>query len=123
MERPAQRRDAGGGLHAPDLIPSRNRRSIDAIAALVIAFAIALMAGPQITQGGLGWSDAPNHTFDGIFILDFIRAWPIDHARAWAEQFYLRYPALGILVYYPPGFAVLEAISFAILCVTLLAAR
>ena len=101
----------------------RTSRFIDAAAFLVIASAVGLMAGPSITQGGLGWSDAPNHTFDGIFIFEFVKAWPLDHARQWAEQFYLRYPALGIFVYYPPGFAIIEAVFFVILGVSILTAR
>lgn len=89
---------------------------------LIIAVTLA-MCLPGISQGGLGWSDAPNHAFDGIFVYEFIRQWPIDHAREWAEAFYLRYPAIGIVVYYPPGFAVVEAGMFALMGVNILACR
>lgn len=89
----------------------------------LIVLAALVVGAPGITQGGLGWSDAPNHVFDGIFVYEFIRQWPIDAPRAWAEQFYLRYPALGIVVYYPPGFAVAEAAMFALLGVNIVSAR
>ena len=89
----------------------------------IILLAILAIGAPGITTGGLGWSDAPNHTFDGIFVYEFIRQWPLDRAREWAEQFYLRYPALGIIVYYPPGFAFIEAGLFAILGVSIGVAR
>jgi len=71
----------------------------------------------------LGWSDGPNHLFDGIFIYEFAREIPLNNARGWAEQFYLRHPTLGIVVYWPPGFAAMEALTFAIFGVSLLAAR
>jgi len=43
--------------------------------------------------------------------------------RAWAGQFYLRHPAIGIGVYYPPGFAAIEAVVFSIVGVSIVAAR
>ncbi|HUN82050.1 MAG TPA: glycosyltransferase family 39 protein [Phycisphaerae bacterium] len=102
-----------------------NERSprLDALAFGLIALAVGFMALPGISAGGLGWSDAPNHAFDGIFVFEFIKTWPLSHAREWAEQFYLRYPALGIFVYYPPGFAIVEAINFALFGVSILSAR
>src|SRR5262245_12513798 len=72
----------------------------------IILIVLSLIGLPQISAGGLGWSDAPNHTFDGIFILELLKQRPWGHLREWAEQSYLHYPTLGIVVYYPPGFAV-----------------
>jgi hypothetical protein len=99
------------------------RRASAAREVAVLLVTAAIMAGPGITQGGLGWSDAPNHVFDGIFIIELIKAWPIDHLRDWADQFYLRFPALGILVYYPPGFALIEAVVFTVAGVNIFTAR
>ncbi len=82
----------------------------------------ALIGLPGIGDATLGWSDAPLHLFDGVFLLEFFRSAPSD-ARAWAEQFYLRHPAIGIGVYYPPGFAAIEAIVFSIFGVSIVAAR
>ncbi len=96
---------------------------MDVICFAIIALAVAIVGGPGIGSGGLGWSDAPNHVFDGIFLLEFFKQWPIDHVRQWAEQFYLRFPAIGIIVYYPPGFAAVEALLFAMLGVNILTAR
>src|SRR3989442_5187253 len=62
-------------------------------AGLILA-AVLLMGGPGITQGGLGWSDAPNHVFDGIFVLECGKHWPIANARECAEQFYLHHPPI-----------------------------
>lgn len=104
----------------PDRLRGRRR---DATCFALIALAVATVAGPGMGTGGLGWSDAPNHVFDGIFLLEFVKAWPIGHIREWAEQFYLRFPALGIIAYYPPGFAAIEALVFAVLGVNILSAR
>ncbi|HVP11780.1 MAG TPA: glycosyltransferase family 39 protein, partial [Phycisphaerae bacterium] len=95
----------------------------DVLCAAIILLAVLVVGAPGITQGGLGWSDAPQHTFDGIFVLEFFKQWPVHGFRAWAEQFYLKCPALGIFVYWPPGFAVVEAVFFALFGVSIVAAR
>ncbi|HRW52425.1 MAG TPA: glycosyltransferase family 39 protein [Phycisphaerae bacterium] len=89
----------------------------------LIGLAVCAIGARGITRGGVGWSDGANHLFDGVFVYEFVRAWPVDGARSWAEQFYLRFPSLGIVVYWPPGFAAIEAIVFAVTGVSLLAAR
>jgi hypothetical protein len=76
----------------------------------------------QIHLGGLSWSDAPQHALDGAFIFDLIRTMPA-HLTQWAQEYYLRYPNLGIVTFYPPFFAAVEAISYALLGVSILAAR
>ncbi len=98
-------------------------RTADLCCLAVITAAVLLAAVPGIARGGLGWSDAPQHTFDGIFILEFFKQLPLDDVRGWAEQFYLRYPSLGIVVYYPPGFAAVEAFVFALFGVSIVTAR
>ncbi len=90
----------------------RHRSRPDLVAGLLIALIISLVGARDITRGGLGWSDAPNHVFDGILVLEFVRDLPLEDPRGWAEQFYLRHPALGFVVYWPPGFAVVEAAVF-----------
>lgn len=89
----------------------------------LIAIVAIWMAVPGLNVSGLGWSDAPNHLFDGIFVYEFVKALPLDAPRHWAEQFYLRYPSLGILVYWPPGFAAVEAMVFAVFGVSVFAAK
>ncbi len=93
------------------------------LAAMLIALAVAIIGARDVTRGGVGWSDGANHLFDGIFLYEFAREMPLDSPMAWAEQFYLRHPSLGIVVYWPPGFAALEAIVFAIFGVSMVAAR
>lgn len=108
--------------------PALNRATrpigaIDGVLAAIIILAVLAVAMQGIASGGLGWSDAPNHALDGVFMLEFARELPLDHPRAWAEEFYLRHPILGIVVYWPPGFAVVEAAVFAVFGVNIAAAR
>ena len=93
-----------------------------AIAVTLIVAATAFVNAWHV-EGALGWSDGPNHLFDGIFLYEFARELPLSDPRGWAEQFYLRFPTLGIIVYWPPGFAAVEALVFAVFGVSLLAAR
>jgi hypothetical protein len=95
----------------------------DLLCTAIILLTVLALGAPGISTGGLGWSDAPQHTFDGIFVLEFCKQWPIHDLRAWAEQFYLKYPALGIFVYWPPGFAAFEAAIFGIFGVSIVTAR
>lgn len=101
----------------------RRSRLLHASSVVLIGLAVAIIGGRGIAQGGVGWSDGANHLLDGIFVYEFVRSWPVDRPMAWAEQFYLHYPSLGIVVYWPPGFAGIEAMVFAIFGVSLVAAR
>lgn len=114
------------GSDTPRDEPVRARRSsrrVHACAVVLIGIAVAVIGGRGITQGGVGWSDGANHFFDGVFVDEFVRDWPVDGPMAWAEQFYLRRPSLGIVVYWPPGFAAIEAGVFGVFGVSLVAAR
>lgn len=89
-------------------------------AAAMLAIAVWMLGGQDISIGGLGWSDAPNHTFDGVFVYELVQEslrrgsgfLTANELRAWAEQFYLRFPTIGVVVYWPPGFAIVEAAVF-----------
>ncbi len=74
-------------------------------------------------MGGFSWSDAPLHAMDGVFIYDFVHALPISNAKQWAYQYYARYPSLGLIVFYPPFFAIVEACVYALLGISVFAAR
>jgi len=106
---------------------SAHTRARPPIARHLLAFLVITVASIGVNgwhlNDALGWSDGPNHLFDGIFLYEFAKDMPLDQPRAWAEQFYLRHPSLGIIVYWPPGFAAMEALTFAIFGVSLLAAR
>ncbi len=77
----------------------------------------------QILVGGFSWSDAPVHAVDGVFALDLVREISFGHLGQWVQNYYVRYPCLGIVVFYPPFFAGVEAVFFALLGVSVFAAR
>ncbi len=85
----------------------------------------------QISIGGLSWSDAPLHAMDGVFIYDFIHAVAngtfepisLSSVKQWAYQYYAKYPSLGIIVFYPPFFAAIEACVYVLLGISVFAAR
>ncbi|WP_019016347.1 glycosyltransferase family 39 protein [Elioraea tepidiphila] len=78
--------------------------------ALILALA-ALFFVTSPRDGAFWWSDAPRHALNGIFLKDFVLAAPIRDPIGFAEQYYLRYPALTIL-FYPPLLYVLSAPFF-----------
>lgn len=80
-------------------------------AVLLVASGILLATSP--VNGDFSWSDAPRHALNGAFVKDFIAALPWRHPVAWAENYYLQYPALSIL-FYPPLFYLFEAVSYAV---------
>ena len=88
----------------------------------VLALLCLIVWTRQIHLGGLSWSDAPQHALDGAFILDLVRDMPA-HLNQWAQEYYLRYPNLGIVTFYPPFFAAVEAVFYSILGVSILTAR
>jgi len=96
---------------------------IDRRLCLVLAGLSMLLACRRIWAGGFGWSDAPLHAMDGIFLADAFRAWPTADPVGWAEQYYGRLPCLGFVVYWPPGFACLEGALFLLTGPSVIAAR
>jgi hypothetical protein len=98
-------------------------RHADPLAAAFLIIVTLLFGCRGITEGGLGWSDGPQHMMNGAFVLAAVREHPLGHLREWAEQFYLRHPALGIVVYWPPGFGAVEALFFAVAGVSISVAR
>ncbi len=89
-------------------------------AVLLVASGILLATSP--TDGDFSWSDAPRHALNGAFVKDFVASLPWRHPVAWAENYYLQYPALSIL-FYPPLFYFFEAAVYAVFGVSHLASQ
>ena len=83
----------------------------------------------------LTWSDEPLHLMDAVLVHDYLRSALGQNPIAFAEQWYARFPCLGIGVYYPPlhptllgllfcltGPDVFHARLFSLVCVALLGA-
>lgn len=80
--------------------------------ALVLACVLLLFA--QAPHGGaFYWSDSPRHALNGVFVMDFIKAMPLDDPTGYAYRYYAQYPALTIL-FYPPLFYAISAPFYAV---------
>ncbi|MCX5700292.1 MAG: glycosyltransferase family 39 protein [Candidatus Omnitrophica bacterium] len=86
---------------------------------LFVAVLILFQSAPK--EGGFWWTDASRHAMDGVFWRDFFKDFPFGNIRGYAINYYLRYPCLSI-VFYPPLFALTEAIVFTFLGISNFAA-
>ena len=76
----------------------------------LVAFAVwSYLRAP--VGGDFAWSDAPRHALNGIFVHDLVAHLGEGDPRAYAVDYYLRYPALTIL-FYPPLFSGVLAIAY-----------
>ena len=80
---------------------------------LLLAVAVFLLFKTSPRAGDFWWSDAPRHAMDGVFYYDLARNLPIGHLKEWAMDYYIQYPAITVL-FYPPLFAVSEALFFSL---------
>ena len=101
---------------------SRLLRLLPPLALIALALALTL---PGIGEGGFRHSDASRHAMDGVFIHDFVSDLPDSLARPvdYTLGYYAQYPALGIILYYPPLFAMVEAVFFALFGISPFSAR
>ncbi|MDE2184013.1 MAG: glycosyltransferase family 39 protein [Alphaproteobacteria bacterium] len=86
------------------------------LAAAVFALGAVCLYLTAPHHGEFWWSDSPRHALNGVFIKDLIAQMPHD-PKAWAMQYYVKYPALTIL-FYPPLFYVVSAPFYAVLGVS-----
>jgi hypothetical protein len=85
----------------------------DLVCLLLLAIAVFLLFETSPRAGDFWWSDAPRHAMDGIFYYDMARNLPITHLKQWAMDYYLQYPAITVL-FFPPLFALIEAVFFSL---------
>jgi len=92
---------------------------------LVLAALALTLTLPGIDQGGFRHSDASRHAMDGVFVHDFVHDLPRSAANPidYTLGYYAQYPALGIILYYPPFFALVEAVFFAVFGISPFTAR
>ena len=69
--------------------------------------AVLLLRG--LGDASLGYPDADRLLMDGVFLLDFLRAMPLDRVVDFTKEYYAQYPALSI-GYRPPFFPFVEAV-------------
>ncbi len=106
--------------------PNRSAASHrDGMVCAILVVVAAVVFGRGITVGGMRYTDASSHAMDGLLIHDWFLAGP----SAWvapvefAMRQYAHYPALGIGRVYPPGFAIVESVFFALFGVSAISAR
>lgn len=82
-------------------------REFLAFAFILGIFAFFLLR--EIGNQSLGYPDADRILMDGVFLLDFMRDFPITRVYDYTIQYYAQYPALSI-GYRPPFFPFVEAL-------------
>lgn len=108
----------------PAIVLKHERRTERLLLTLLAAVA-ALVFCHGITLGGLRWYDDAVHAMDGVLIHDWVRAGP----PAWADPVdfaikqYAHYPTIGLVGVYPPGFAIVESVFYAVFGVSVFTAR
>jgi hypothetical protein len=85
----------------------------DLVCLLLLAIAVFLVFATSPRAGDFWWSDAPRHAMDGVFYYDMARSLPVTHLKRWAMDYYLQYPAITVL-FFPPLFALIEAVFFSL---------
>ena len=89
---------------------------------LLILITLIFTGKGLFINGDFFWSDESRHAMDGVYFLDLIKDMPVFHLYQYTKQYYAKYPALG-LAWYPPFFAMVEAIFYAIFGISTFAAR
>src|SRR3989338_3944701 len=95
--------------------------SLNCCLAFIILVTV-LILGKGINTSEFLSADAAHHGMDGIFVLDFVRDHPVFNIYDYAVQYYTKYPALKI-GFYPPFFAAVEALFYAIFGISVFSAR
>jgi hypothetical protein len=92
------------------------------VQAVILALTTIVITTKNITLGDFRYPDAWAHAMNGVYLLDLIRAMPFDRFWDFTLSYFAKYPAIS-LPYHPPGFPILEAVVFAVMGVSALAAR
>ena len=103
--------------------PAQRRMSRLALLGLVVLTVVLIARG--MSAGGFRFSDASRHAMDGVFIHDFVADMPdsLMHPMDYTMKYYAQYPSLGIVLYYPPFFAMVEAVFYALFGISAVTAR
>ena len=104
---------------------TRAERRVSRLALLGLVVLTVILIGRGISAGGFRFSDASRHAMDGVFIHDFVADMPesLLHPMDYTMGYYAQYPSLGIVLYYPPLFAMVEAVFYALFGISPFTAR
>ncbi len=96
----------------PDAMPLiAGRERLLAWALVLLSVVLLFAQAPH--SGAFYWSDSPRHALNGVFVMDLIKAMPLDDPAGFAYSYYAQYPALTIL-FYPPLFYAISAPFYAV---------
>lgn len=95
----------------PDAPTIAGRECLLAWALVLLSVALLFAQAPH--GGAFFWSDSPRHALNGVFVMDLIKAMPLDDPAGYAYRYYAQYPALTIL-FYPPLFYAISAPFYAV---------
>jgi hypothetical protein len=102
---------------------NRQKQHLGRIHLALLLTATVIILGRFMSVGGFRWSDAAVHAMNGVFVQDLLRYLPVSDPLGFAVWQYAHYPALGLIGYYPPFFAVVEAGFFAVFGISVTVAR
>lgn len=91
------------------------------IAAVVLALALAHALAWTPSEPFFN-NDETRHVMTGVFFRDFLLDLPFDRLRAYTIDYYLQYPALGLMVW-PPLFYAVEGIAMLVFGTSFLVAK
>ncbi len=93
-------------------------------ALLLTLLAILPVLSRRIGKGEFNYNaDETQHAFTGVFVADLIRHHPVQNPVEYARLYYVHYPALSGILYWPPFFYLCEGITFLLLGPSVVAAR
>ncbi|PID58071.1 hypothetical protein CSB45_05105 [candidate division KSB3 bacterium] len=97
----------------------RYRAGIYPIVLLIVTLGLT---GLGLSGGDFWWSDESRHAMDGVYIHDLLQDHPFFELYQYTERYYAKYPALA-LTWYPPFFALIEALFYSLFGISVLTAR
>ena len=101
---------------------SQRLDSRDVLCLLTLWAGVCLLFWGTLHAGEFWWTDESRHAMNGVFFLDLWQDMPLRAPYEYALQYFAQYPALA-LNWYPPFFAVVESLFFAVFGITEFAAR
>jgi len=98
------------------------KRYLSKYCLLILILLSVILLTKGINHGDFWTADDSHHAMNGVFLLDFLKDFPIFHILDYSIQYYAKYPALSIGIY-PPFFAFVEAGFFAVFGISILSAK
>jgi hypothetical protein len=105
-------------------ITTRMRHFLRKFALFLTLLAILPELARRISKGEFNYNvDETQHAFTGVFVADLIRHHPVQNPVEYAQLYYVHYPALSGILYWPPFFYLCEGIAFLLFGPSVVAAR